>query len=138
MGPTAKFTRDRVTQRSECGSGVDGTHLQTLEGNTGLFSLAVGLDGKIYSSWNDSRIRVWSGVDVTHLQTLHHVNDVRALVVGLDGKIYSGSDVTPRYECGDDDAHSRGHCDSLFLPDHHSKTHILQQGYFSAKHGPTR
>ena len=52
-------------------SGVDGAHLQTLEGHTDLIrALVAGLDGKIYSGSLDETIRVWSGVDGTNLQTL--------------------------------------------------------------------
>ena len=75
--------------------------------NEGVFSLAVGLDGKVYSGSNDKTIRVWSGDDGTHLQTLEgHTRIVCALAVGLDGKVYSGSyDKTIRVWCGEDGAH---------------------------------
>jgi WD40 repeat protein len=70
-------------------------------------SLAVGLDGKVYSGSNDTTIRVWSGDDGTHLQTIvGHTHYVCALAVGLDGKIYSGSsDKTIRVWSGDDGTH---------------------------------
>ena len=66
---------------------------RVLEGHTWqVSSLAVGLDGKIYSGSDDRTIRVWSGVDGTHLQTLEgHTEGVTSLAVGLDGRIFSGS-----------------------------------------------
>jgi len=58
----------------------------------GVTSLAVGLDGKVYSGSADSTIRVWSGTDGTHLKTLEgHTSAIFALAVGLDGKVYSAS-----------------------------------------------
>ena len=72
-----------------------------------VWSLAVGLDGKIYSGSEDKTIRVWSGVDGIHLQTLEgHSGRVLALAVGLDGRIYSGShDKTIRAWSGVDGTH---------------------------------
>jgi WD40 repeat protein len=66
-----------------------------LEGHTGaVWTLAVGLDGKVYSGSGDKTIMVWSGRESgAHLQTLTgHTAAVNALAVGLDGTIYSGSD----------------------------------------------
>lgn len=79
--------------------------------NTGhagtIWTLAMGLDGKMYSGSEDGTIRVWSGVDGHHLQTLNgHTDWVGALAVGLDGKIYSGSfDCTIRVWSGVDGTH---------------------------------
>jgi hypothetical protein len=56
-----------------------------------VISLAVGLDGKVYSGSCDETIRVWSGADGTHLQTFDGHRVPRSLAVGLDGKIFSGS-----------------------------------------------
>jgi WD40 repeat protein len=80
--------------------------LHTLTGHSGsVTSLAVGLDGKIYSGSSDKTIRVWSGEHGAHIQTLEgHTDDVYALAVGLDGKVYSGSeDRTVRVWSGGDD-----------------------------------
>jgi hypothetical protein len=72
------------------------TYLRTLgdvdTGHSGpVTSLAVGLDGKIFSG-SHGTIRVWSGDDGRCLKTrsdfMGHVYD---LAVGLDGKVYSGS-----------------------------------------------
>ena len=64
-----------------------------LEGHTrNVCTLAVGLDGKIYSGSDDDTIRVWSGVDGALLQTLQiHGGNIDDIVVGSDGRIYLGS-----------------------------------------------
>jgi hypothetical protein len=69
-------------------------------------AVAVGLDGKVYSSLKKT-IQVWSGEDGAHLNTLEgHDDTVRALAVGLDGKVYSGSeDETIRVWSGENGAH---------------------------------
>ena len=56
---------------------------RTLEGHTDtVFSLAVGLDGKVYSGSSDKTIMVWSGESGAHLQTLQgHTGHVYALTV---------------------------------------------------------
>ena len=88
-------------------SGEDGTHLRTLVGHTrGVFSLAVGLDGKVYSGSDDNTIRVWSPDDGAHLYTLEgHTSTVRALAVGPDGKVFSGSPDDTRVWSGVSGAH---------------------------------
>ena len=65
--------------------GDDDTLLQTLLGHTNsVFSLAVGLDGKIYSGSRDTTIRVWSGDDGSHLRSLvGHTAVVYSLAVEL-------------------------------------------------------
>jgi WD40 repeat protein len=75
-------------------SGEDGTHLRTLTGHTDVvYSLAVGLDGRVCSGSWDRTIRVWSPDDGALLQTLTgHDDFVIALAVGPDGKVFSGSD----------------------------------------------
>jgi WD40 repeat protein len=72
-----------------------------------IFSLAVGLDGKVYSGSQDTTIRVWSPDDGAFLQTLEgHGNIVWALAVGIGGKVFSGSDdQTIRVWSGDTGAH---------------------------------
>jgi WD40 repeat protein len=91
-----------------------------LEGRTGSVpTLAVGLDGKVYSGWRDKTIMVWSGKSGAHLQTLRgHTDTVRALAVGLDGAVYSGSeDRTVRVWSGASGAHVRmleGHTGKVF------------------------
>jgi uncharacterized membrane protein len=95
---------------------------RALEGHKGwVFTIAVGLDGKVYSagSSDKKRVRVWSGEDGTLLQTLkgHHSRSVEALAVGLDGKVYSGSrDTTICVWSGESGAHLntlRGHVNMI-------------------------
>jgi WD40 repeat protein len=83
---------------------------QSLEGHAArVWSIAVGVDGKIYSASDDETIKVWSGEDGTLLRTLvGHTSTVFALAVGLDGKVYSGLyDRTIRVWSGDDGSHLR-------------------------------
>jgi hypothetical protein len=80
---------------------------QALEvGRMWVRAVAVGLDGKVYSSLKKT-IQVWSGEDGARLNTLKgHDDTVRALAVGLDGKVYSGSDdETIRVWSGENGAH---------------------------------
>jgi WD40 repeat protein len=92
---------------------------QSLDGHTRrVRSIAVGLDGKIYSGSEDTTVKVWSGEDGTLLRTLvGHTSVVYALAVGLGGKVYSGSgDHTIRVWSGDDGSHLRtllGHTDAV-------------------------
>jgi WD40 repeat protein len=104
-------------------SGDDGTHLRTLEGHADVVcSLAVGLDGKVYSGSFDKTIRVWSGEDGTHLHTLMgHTSIVSALCVGRSNTVYSASyDTTIRVWSGEDGTHLRtllwpGNCVEVFF-----------------------
>lgn len=55
-----------------------------------IYALAVGLDGKIYSGYDDAVIEVWC--NATLVQTLYgHTRSISSLKIGLDGKLYSGS-----------------------------------------------
>jgi WD40 repeat protein len=71
--------------------------VRTLVGHTEIVtSLAVGLDGKVYSGSWDRTIRVWSPDDGALLQTLEGHEEkctVLALVVGLDGNVFSRSHI---------------------------------------------
>jgi hypothetical protein len=83
---------------------------RTLEGHKSTVrTVAIGLDGKVYSGSFDNTVMVWSGESGTHLQTLTgHTDRVFALAVGLDGNIYSGSfDHTVRVWSGVSGAHVR-------------------------------
>jgi WD40 repeat protein len=92
---------------------------RSLEGHTAqVWSIAVGMDGKIYSGSENRTIKVWSGEDGTLMHTLAgHTDRVAALAVGLDGNVYSGSDDdTIRVWSGDDGSHLRtlvGHTSSV-------------------------
>jgi WD40 repeat protein len=69
----------------------DGTHLRMLAVASGAHSLAVGLQGRVYSGMGDGTIRVYFADIGSHLQTLlGHENIVRVLV-GSDGNVFSGS-----------------------------------------------
>jgi len=93
---------------------------RALEGHTdAVWSIAVGMDGKIYSGSGDMTIKVWNGEDGTLLRTLvGHTHAVLALTVGPDGNLCSGSyDRSIRVWSGDDGSHLRslvGHASYVF------------------------
>jgi WD40 repeat protein len=82
-------------KHSEKWAAYESTVIQprSLEDHTSpVMSIAVGMDGKIYSASEDMTIKVWSGEDGTLLRTLvGHTVGVYAVAVGQDSKVYSGS-----------------------------------------------
>lgn len=115
----------------------DNACVQKLHGHTDdICTIAVGLDGSIFSGSDDCTIRVWAGMDGTHLCTLEgHTANITAIVVGLDGKIYSSSfDTTIRVWFGVDFT-----CINVFTCDDVDYIDILAVGsdnyiYFGAQY----
>ena len=66
---------------------------RNLEGHrSAVFSLAVGVDGTVYSESGKGTIMLWSGESGAHLLTLEmHTTTMHELAIGLDGSIYFGS-----------------------------------------------
>eukprot|EP00035_Acanthoeca_spectabilis_P014880 m.293158 g.293158 ORF g.293158 m.293158 type:complete len:146 (-) comp16240_c0_seq2:738-1175(-) len=82
----------------------EGRQPVALEGHQGsIQSLAVGIDGKVFSASNDWTIKVWRGTNGSHLYTLAgHTSIVLSLAIGMNGWVYSGSsDRTIRVWCGE-------------------------------------